>query len=170
MSPKNGHPLGPGMSSNERTPSGSSALPEFNRLRVVPHFSSGIVERALKSPHARKGDKRRERKKSFFSLPVACRLFSRGVIFTRVRVSHALLSLRKNGGLLVVYEFNRQPNRFSSFPKGLKSQIRAAMTKPEQNKYSESSISQKEKRTTVRVRTWHKKFKRPYDLTKYLCC
>ena len=93
MSPKNGHPLGPGMSSNERTPSGSSALPEFNR----------------------------------------------------------------------------QPIRFSSFPKGLKSQIRAAMTKPEQNKYSESSISQKEKRTTVRVRTWHKKFKRPYDLTKYLC-
>ena len=33
----------------------------------------------------------------------ACRVFSRGVIFTRARVSHALLSLRKNGGLLVVY-------------------------------------------------------------------
>ena len=32
----------------------------------------------------------------------ACRLFSRGVIFTRARVSLALLSLRKNGGLLVV--------------------------------------------------------------------
>ena len=31
-----------------------------------------------------------------------CRLFSRGVIFTRARVSLALLSLRKNGGLLVV--------------------------------------------------------------------
>ena len=34
-----------------------------NRLRVVPHFSSGIVERAKrerawKSPHARKGDTR----------------------------------------------------------------------------------------------------------------
>ena len=29
--------------------------------------------------------------------------FSRGVIFTRVRVSLALLSLRKNGGLLEVY-------------------------------------------------------------------
>ena len=39
---------------------------------------------------------------SFFCLPAACRLFSRGVIFTRARVSHALLSLRKNGGLLVV--------------------------------------------------------------------
>ena len=42
-----------------------------------------------------------------FSRPdyrVACRLFSRGVIFTRARVSLALLSLRKNGGLLVVYD------------------------------------------------------------------
>ena len=50
------------------------------RLRVVPHFSSGTVqrakrERAWKSPHAS----------------------------TRARVSIALLSLRKNGGLLVVY-------------------------------------------------------------------
>ena len=32
----------------------------------------------------------------------ACRLFWRGVIFTRARVSLSLLSLRKNGGLLVV--------------------------------------------------------------------
>ena len=76
------------------------------RLRVVPHFSSGIVqrakrERAWKSPLARKGDTRQGA--SFFSLPAACRLFSRGVIFTRARVSLALLSLRKNGGLLVVY-------------------------------------------------------------------
>ena len=47
------------------------------RLRVVPHFSSGIVERAT-------------------------RLFWCGVIFTRARVSLALLSLTKNGGLLVV--------------------------------------------------------------------
>ena len=65
-----------------------------SRLRVVPHFSSGIVERAKrerawKSPHARKDDTRR-------------RLFSRGVIFKRARVSLALLSLRKNGRLLVV--------------------------------------------------------------------
>ena len=68
------------------------------RLRVVPHFSSGIVERAKserawKSPHARKCDTR----------PAARRLFSRGMIFTRARVSLALLSLRENGGLLVVY-------------------------------------------------------------------
>ena len=58
-----------------------------NRLQVVPHFSSGIVERAKrerawKSPHARKGDTRRGERKIFLS--------SR-------RVS------RKNGGLLVVY-------------------------------------------------------------------
>ena len=39
----------------------------------------------------------------FFSLPAACRLFSRGVIFTR-----ALLSLRKNGGLLVVYSWLKE--------------------------------------------------------------
>ena len=31
------------------------------------------------------------------TLPAACRLFSRGVIFTRARVSLVLLSLRKNG-------------------------------------------------------------------------
>ena len=39
------------------------------RLRVVPHFSSGIVERAkreraCKSPHARKGDTRRGERKN----------------------------------------------------------------------------------------------------------
>ena len=76
------------------------------RLRVVPLFSSGIVERAKrerawKSPHVRKGDTRRGER--FFSLPAACLLFSREVIFTRDRVSLALLSLRNNGGLLVVY-------------------------------------------------------------------
>ena len=74
----------------------------LSRLRVVPHFSSGIVERgkrerAWKSPHATEGDTRwGERKKSFFFLPAACRLFSRGVFFTPARVSLALLSLRKN--------------------------------------------------------------------------
>ena len=36
----------------------------------------------------------------------ARRLFSRGAIFTRARVSLALLSLRKNGGLVVVYFFS----------------------------------------------------------------
>ena len=77
----------------------------LSRLRVVPHFSSGIVERtkrerAWKSTHARKGDTwRGERKK--------CRLFSRGVTFTRARVSLALLSLGKNGGLLVAYDWMR---------------------------------------------------------------
>ena len=67
-----------------------NGIRDVARLRVVPHFSSGIGERAKrerawKSPHARKGDTRR------------------GVIFTRARVSLALLSLRRNGGLLVVY-------------------------------------------------------------------
>ena len=59
------------------------------RLQVVPHFSSGIVERAQPG-------------KKFFSLPAACHLFWRGVIFTHARISLALLSMRKNGGLLVV--------------------------------------------------------------------
>ena len=41
---------------------------KFVRLRVVPHFASGIVEqakreRAWKSPHARKGDTRRRERK-----------------------------------------------------------------------------------------------------------
>ena len=42
---------------------------------------------------------------SFFSLPAACHLFSRGVIFTPACISLALLSLRKNGGLLIVYMY-----------------------------------------------------------------
>ena len=39
---------------------------------------------------------------SFFSLPTECHLFSHRVIFTHARILLALLSLRKNGGLLVV--------------------------------------------------------------------
>ena len=59
-------------------------------LRVVPHFSSGIVERATrergwKSPHAGAHNMLwapapREKRRH-----AACRLFSRGVIFTRAR-------------------------------------------------------------------------------------
>ena len=82
---------------------------------VVPHLSSGIVERA-KSERARARKKKRKKKEkrkkkrrhavviTFFSLPATCRLFSRGAIFTHARVSLALLSLRTNGGLLVVYD------------------------------------------------------------------
>ena len=40
----------------------------------------------------------------FLSLPVAYHLFSRGMIFTRARVSLALISPRKKEGLLVVYK------------------------------------------------------------------
>ena len=37
------------------------------------------------------------------SLLIVCRLFSRGVIFMHARISLALLFLRKNGGLPIVY-------------------------------------------------------------------
>ena len=57
--------------------------PLLSRIEEL-YFSKDVKENALAS----------ERKS---------RLFSRGVILTRARVSHALLSLRKNGGLLVVY-------------------------------------------------------------------
>ena len=57
-----------------------------NRLRAVPHFSSGIVERAKrerarKSPHARKGDTRRGREKWKISPPRVA--FSRVGWFSR---------------------------------------------------------------------------------------
>ena len=82
-----------------------------SRLRVVPHLSSGIVERAKrerawKSPHARKGDTRRRQREMrdyrqsssfwtyallsqhktliFFS-PHRVSPFARGMIFTRAR-------------------------------------------------------------------------------------
>ena len=38
---------------------------------------------------------------SFFSLPASCHPFLRGVIFKRAHVSLPLLSLRKNGSLIV---------------------------------------------------------------------
>ena len=52
------------------------------------------------------------REKRLFSLPAACPPFSRGVIFTRARVSLALLSLRTNVGLLVVYNISTRASRF----------------------------------------------------------
>ena len=57
------------------------------RLRVVPHFPSGIVERA-------------KRERVIFLSP---RRVSRGLIFTPARVSLALLSWMENEGLLLVY-------------------------------------------------------------------
>ena len=59
----------------------------------------GKRERAWKSLHARKGDTK------IFLSSHRVSPFSRGMIFTRARVSLALLSLRTNGGLLVVYVF-----------------------------------------------------------------
>ena len=61
-----------------------------DRLRVVPHFSSGIVERAKRES----GENHPTRESRFFSL---------GVILTRACISLDLLSLRTSGGLLVVY-------------------------------------------------------------------
>ena len=58
----------------------------FIRLRVVPHFSSG--DSRASETRARMKITPREKR--------------RGVIFTHARVSLALLSLRENGGLLVV--------------------------------------------------------------------
>ena len=64
------------------------------RLRVVPHFSSGIVarakrERAWTSPHAKKGDTRRGERKNFFLSPPRV-AFSRVGWFSR---AFALCSL-----------------------------------------------------------------------------
>ena len=85
---------------------GESALSnQFdNRLRVVPHSvpHRSICFRFLRDSRAsetRAREKITSREKKRL---VACRLFSRGVIFTRARLSLALLSLRKNGGLVVV--------------------------------------------------------------------
>ena len=75
---------------------------------------SGLEGRDCSSPpfflrDSRASEMRRggEREK-FFSLPAACRLFSRGVIFTRARVSLALQSLMTNGGPLVVYFWKKE--------------------------------------------------------------
>ena len=57
-------------------------------VRVFPIFPQG--QQSQRSASARE------------NLPTASRFFSRGVIFTRARVQHALLTLRKNGGPLVV--------------------------------------------------------------------
>ena len=79
------------------------------RLPVVPHFSSGIVERAKRKRV--KITPREKRRHAAGREKNACRLFSRGVIFTRARVSLALLSLRKNArknGGLVVYRNTRK--------------------------------------------------------------
>ena len=67
------------------------------RLQVVPHFSSGIVERAKcecawKSSHARKGNTRQGERKMRDPRVAFSRIH--GVIFMRTHVFLALLSLR----------------------------------------------------------------------------
>ena len=81
---------------------GESALSnQFdNRLRVVPH---SVPHRSIcfwfhrdsKASETRTREKITSREKRRHA---ACRLFSRGVIFTRARVSLALLSLREKWG------------------------------------------------------------------------
>ena len=67
-------------------------------------------------------------------------LFSRGVIFTRARVSLALPSLKKNGGLLVVYCV-KIPSSFGFF----------STTRTDYGKYSPRSTQ----RTMVGTRSRH---------------
>ena len=74
----------------------------WSQVRIVERAKH---KRTWKSPHARKGNKRQKsssRRVSPFlnSIQFNSTQFSRGVIFTRARVSLALLSLGKNGGLL----------------------------------------------------------------------
>ena len=64
---------------------------KFCRLRVVPHFSSR--DSRASETRARVKITPREKRRH-----AACRLFSRGVIFTRARVSLALLSLEEKWG------------------------------------------------------------------------
>ena len=55
-------------------------------------------------------------REKIFSLPAACRLFSRGVIFTRARVSPALLSLTKMGTTRSLSLNRQQPSKIQSHP------------------------------------------------------
>ena len=72
--------------SSKKNPFLTRYLPWIVMIPWVVVVERAKRERAWKSPHARKGYTR-----------------SRGVIFTHFHVSLALLSLRENGGLLVVY-------------------------------------------------------------------
>ena len=69
---------------------------EEKTLRVM------LAEEEEEKEKERRENERKNQGTGPSNFSYACRLFSRGVIFTRARVSLALLSLRKNGGLLVV--------------------------------------------------------------------
>ena len=73
------------------------------RLRVVPHFSPGTVERAWKSPHARKGDTRRGERKFFHA-----RLrFARSTIpEEKWGTTRSLIGARRYGIYLRVLKFD----------------------------------------------------------------
>ena len=71
-------------------------------LKIILYYTSTLSVTTSSPSFFLRDSRAREARARVFSLHAACRFFSRGVIFTRVRVSLALLSLRKNGGLLVV--------------------------------------------------------------------
>ena len=77
--------------------------------RVLSYWDRGYANSLRERPRRDRAGKPQQTNERTFSIFwfrttwLPGRLFSRGVIFTRARVSLALLSLRKNGGLLVVY-------------------------------------------------------------------
>ena len=70
-------------------------------LKIILYYTSTLSVTTSSPSFFLRDSRAREARARVFSLHAACRFFSRGVIFTRARVSLALLSLRKNGGLLV---------------------------------------------------------------------
>ena len=71
----------------------STVAKKLNGFPVVERANVGVRENHPTREKATRGGQREKN---------ACHLYSRGVIFTHARVSLALLSLRKNEGLLVV--------------------------------------------------------------------
>ena len=77
---------------------------DYKQFPIFPQGQSSERNASVRENHpTREKTTRGGEREKFFSLPVACLLFLRAMIFTRARVSFALLSLSKNGGLLVVY-------------------------------------------------------------------
>ena len=85
------------------------------RLRVVPHFSSGIGERAkreraLKSPHARKGDMRRGERKMILSPCCVSPLLAWGDFHARSRFACSTIpeekwgTTRSQGAFAIVFD------------------------------------------------------------------
>ena len=92
------------------------------RLRVVPHFSSGIVERAKrerawKSPHARKGDTRRGERKIFLSPRRVSPFLAWGDFHARSRFAHSTI-LEEKWGTTRSLTVSILANCYESIPSG----------------------------------------------------